>query len=168
VTARALIIVALLVAACRNPDGAKPAGERFVAAEEGISFTVPAGWSAHRDRGAVIFTSTRHAKRTLVIRAVPRGRKEGAALVEATAVAIAGLPGVQVTSRAPVDGGLGGTAFELTFVPPGLDARYARTHVVLVGENHDRIYHVLDTAPADARPHDDLVATLVASFREEV
>jgi hypothetical protein len=73
----------------------------------------------------------------------------------------------RITSREPVDGALGGTSFELTFVPPGLRARYARTHVVLVGDRGDRIFHIIDTAPASSAPHDDLVATLVASFREE-
>jgi hypothetical protein len=157
-----LIAIATL-AACSSSS--EPA-ERFVAEEEGFSIAAPAAWTHDRDRGAILFTSPDDARRTLAIRSVviadPVQQRKA---LDATRIVVEALPDVRVTSTRPVDGAMRGVAYELTFVPPGSRERYARTHVVLVGDQH--VYHVIETQPARGATATPVAPAVAASLREE-
>ena len=162
---KARYLALLVVASCAGSSERAPAGERFTSEDVPFSCELPRDWAAHGDRGAILFTSTAHAKRTIAVRVVPLAGADAAKVLDATRVAIERLPEVRRTDTRVVDGDLDCTFYELSFVPPGLRSRYARTHVVLVGEHH--VFHVIETAPAGTGRDDAIVANLIASFREE-
>ncbi len=161
-----MITGALMLAGCAAEPEAPPT-ERYVDPQDGFSVEVPAGWTSTRDRGAVIFTPGADSRRTLVVRAVPREPSTPARKVlRATRTVVRGLPGAEVQRERSLDGDVPGVSFSLTFVPPGFDRRYARTHTVVVGDEH--VFHVIDTAPAGEQRDDRVVEVAVASLREEV
>lgn len=157
-------IATALLAGCSS-DSESPA--RFVAEGEGFSIVEPNEWSSHRDQGAVIFVSPENHRRTLAIRSIEASdQKTQRKAVDATKVVLDGLPGVKLAATKRIERPLPGISYELTFAPPGSRERYARTHVVLVGEEH--VYHVIETVPANEAKRDGLVQSILASFREEV
>lgn len=161
---RGTIVVAIIVsAACSSSPEPR---ERFVAEPEGFSLAPPPAWSSHRDRGAVMFVSADEPRRTLAVRSVIIGDPDAQAkAVHATRTVLEHLPGVEVTATRPVDGPLPGVVYELTFVPPGARERYARTHAVLVGDQH--VFHVIETRPAAGANRDGTAQAVIASLREE-
>lgn len=160
---RALVVALVVAAGCSSPSEPR---ERFVAEPEGFSLMAPPAWSSHRDRGAVMFVSADEPRRTLAVRSVVMGDPDAQAkALQATRTVVEHLPAVEVTATRPVDGPLPGVVYELTFVPPGARERYARTHAVLVGDQH--VFHVIETRPASGAKRDGTAQDVIASLREE-
>jgi hypothetical protein len=162
---RAVAACALALLASCSSSSEPP--DRFVAQDEGFSLAAPRDWTSSRDKGAVIFASPENPRRTLAIRSLVAGDptiQEQA--LAATQTVLEKLPEARITATRRLTGPMRGIAYELTFVPPGARRRYARTHVVLVGDQH--VFHVIETVPAGDARKDGLVDAVIASFREEV
>lgn len=158
-----LCVAALSVLGCQGSE----ATTRFREPGVGFSCELPPAWSAHHERGSIVFTNDADPHRTFVVRVVDRGAKtEDGAWLKATDVVVNGLPDVQITDTRPVTGALPGTTYDLSFVPPGATQRYRRSHTTLLGESH--VFHVIETEPATSSSDHALVTRLIGSLREEV
>jgi hypothetical protein len=158
------LVLGILLAACSTQDEAAP---RYVAKQEHFSLRPPAGWTAHRELGSVVF-AREGATPTIAVRTAPLAKRDRAAIVPATAKVLRALPGATVSLPTEITlGGMTAVSFDVSYTPdPRSGARYDRRHVVLVGKKHvihllhpDRAGSLAGTAAA--------FAAAIASVREE-
>lgn len=166
---RALIFSTTLVAAlmaCQSEPS------RFTSAEDACSFSELDGWKAERQKGSLLLRDGSGA--TIAIRSVPATgdwvEPRTPELVNpAVRKVLDALPEAELSGPTPVRSGLDGAQFEATFQPAGKERRYLRKHVVLYGQESDRVFHVVLTAPEDeAEKGSKAFERVVDSFREEV
>ncbi len=162
----------LALAACQADS--RP---RYLSEQDHFSIVELDGWTEKRERGSVVFVGSADdglERNTIVIRAVPRAgewveERTAARVVPATSVVLEALPGAKVSAPAKLSRDrFEGARFELSFAPRGKDTRYERTHVVLVDDQGEYVYHVIHTAPqGDLHITAPIFDDVVASLREE-
>ncbi len=163
-----LLSVSLLatLAACQHE------GPRFTSEEDACSFSELSGWKADRARGSLLLRDGSGA--SIAIRSVPATNdwvepRTPELVNPAVRKVLGALPEAELSGPTPVRTGLQGAAFEVTFQPADKKGRYLRKHVVLYGEETDRVYHVVLTVPEDdADKGSKAFEKVVDSFREEV
>lgn len=110
--------------------------------------------------------STREPRRTIAIRSVALdGRRTAASVLDNTRHVLASLPDVaQLSERKRTAGD--GADYSFTFMPPGANERYRRSHVVLVRNRH--VFHIIETVPAGSgsSQSSEALARLVATIQE--
>jgi hypothetical protein len=149
--AGALVAMTVTLAACVESEE-QADGELVELDREHLRLVVPDGWTQERELDSLLLVGPPGAmhRTTIAIRALARPEQD--TLWVDTLTVLRALPEVRLGTPRPVDlGTLRGNSVELSFAPPGHDdERYARRHVVLVGEWW--AFHVIHTAPAGELP----------------
>jgi hypothetical protein len=152
--------------------GCQQEGNRFRSEPDACSFAELSGWTAERERGDLLLRDPDSAA-TIAVRAVPVTndwveQRKPTLVNPAVKKVLGALPQARLSGPVSVRSSMAGTAFEVTFVPPGRREAYLRRHVVLYGDESGKVFHVVLTVPA--RSADAGVAAfekVVDSFREE-
>ncbi len=160
---KAAMALALVGAACSSAE-APPNETNYQGA--GYAVWLPDEWVRTEDRGAVIATSPIEAQHTITVRsfAIPQLTPDLPArdpVADARAV-VAALPGAEVGREWTVDAV---RVFDVTYLPPGADAPYHRSHALFVGKTH--LVHVIETAPVELDLAPDTLTAVVRSIRED-
>lgn len=179
---RAVLALAVLTAACTAPDEGSSTSapveavptHRYISPEDRYALDAPDEWTISRDRGATVFTAPRGKKHSIVVSTAPKpiqlveGRETSAEdVAAATERVLKTLPRASIERRWTIRGAATpAQAFALEFTPPGLNRRYQRVHVVVVGA--ERLFHLTYTAPANEQISDAALQQMVVGLQEEV